>query len=649
MEIIDNKIYCTVNEVFTITYLVPSKVRHVQVSSCPYLIADYDIQTNKLTTYSNQYISYITVTGASYDMTNAYLEMKFNTLGTYNIQVGYTSDTLVYYEVHVLPVLTTLSMCFYEITDTEQLARMLTGENYTFEANVLVSGDESKYNDFLKNFRIGVCNAELDMTSQSTILESILENAEFSDQAEVNVKTRLTCDFTYDEDYPLIVFITGDYAEGYPLDFTVKFDSLKIYESTSNLIGMQCHHILPIQNSIVDNASSSITLDSFSSSNSFTFSKFHRPGDDLDEDEDITYGNNQYEAVSGIALMLDIVETGDVTLLATLRNDKSSIGQKSIILNAIEESETPTTITIGDSDDLWGFDVGDIENIEDWELTLQLLNNTSSQNEIVFNNVRLEYYTIPVEANDWDYYIEETDLAYYGVFMENMDIPTGLNTDVKELEIEGSDVNTISRQNIIGKTIILEFSIYDCNLQTSIKLLNKLARLIYNERDAKTNQPIPKSFSTNLHPEKEWMYVCIKEMETEFVQGEIKAKVELYVPTGTYKSVDEIVTGAIGYNQGLNKVQPVITIGNISNDEITLLENNTNQKFIIRDVVYVPEDIITIDCQNRTIIQSNPNSEDEVDLSSNCDIDSDWFTINKAYHFICPDATVMKVSYYEGG
>ena len=651
MEILDDKIYCTINEVFTLSYLVPSNARHVEVTYCPYLVAAYDTRTDQLSVYESQSTENIKVLAASYDLKYVYLDMKFTAIGTYNIQIGYPlliNDNV--YEVHVLPVLTDLSMIFYEITDTEQLSRMKPGEAYTFEANLLVSGeDESKYKDYLKNYRIGVCNAELDETSQSTILQSMLENAEFSDQAEVNVKTRLTSEFTYDEDYRLIVLITGDFAEGYPNDFTIAFDSLKIYESTPNLIGMQCHHITPIENSISSTENSSIILDSFSSSNTFTFSKLYTSEDDPDEDEDITYGNNQNEAVSGIAVMLDIVETGDVTLLATLTNDKSSIGQKSVILNAIDASETPTTITLGDSDDVWGFDVGDIENIEDWELTLQLLNNTSSSNSITFNNVRIVYYTIPVEHNDWDYLIEETNMGFYGVFMENVDIPTGLNTDIKELEIEGSDINTISRQNIIGKTITLEFSIYDCNLQTSIKLLNKLARLIYNERDAKTNQPIPKVFSTTLYPEKEWEYVCIKEMETEFVQGEIKGKVELYVPSGTYKSVEEITTGAIGYNQGLNKVQPTITIGNFTGDEIILIENNTNQKFIIRDVIYVSEDIITIDCANRTIVQSNPNSDDELDLGGNCDMDNDWFTINKDYNFSCTNATVMKVTYYEGG
>ena len=95
-----------------------------------------------------------------------------------------------------------------------------------------------------------------------------------------------------------------------------------------------------------------------------------------------------------------------MTILATLTTDKSSIGQRSVLLSAIEENDTPTTISIGDSDDLWGFDVGEIENIEDWELTLQIINNTSSTNEFIFNNLRVEYYTIPVEANQWDYYIE---------------------------------------------------------------------------------------------------------------------------------------------------------------------------------------------------------------------------------------------------
>ena len=647
MEIIDNKIYCEVDETITIQYLVPSNMKTVQIVECPYLLADYNVLTDTLTVYSNVSESSISVTDASYDLTYASIELEIDTAGTYNIALGY-SDTLTQYEIHVLPTLTDLSMIFHDISDTEVLSRLQPGRAYTFEAELLVSGDETKFLDYMKNFRIGVCNAEVDTTSQSTLIESILENAEFSDQPEVNVKTRVTTEFTYDEDSPLIVLITADYVEGYPTEFIVDFSGLKIYESQENLIGMQCHHIFPIQNCITDDETSSITLDEFNSSNSFILSDFYNENDSS-EDEDITYGNTSHEGVSGIKIMLDVVECGNVTLLATLRTEEGAIGQRSILLNPIEEGETPTTITIGDSDEMWGFDVDDFKNLEDWELILQLLNNTSEENTITFNNISLEYYTIEIEPNNFEYYINNNNLGYYGVFMQDIDIPTGLNTEIKQLEIEGSDTNVISRQNVREKTITLEFSMYNCDVTTTIKLLNKLARLIYNERDVKTNQPIPKVFSTSAEPGKEWEYVCIKEMETEWDGAEVTAKVELVVPDGTYKTVDEITTGAVGFNHGLNKIHPELTIGNISSNELTLFENNTGQKFIIRDLVYVRGDIITIDCENRTIIQSNPNSEDEIDISGNCDMDNDWFTINKEYNFISTNCSIMKITYFERG
>ena len=138
-------------------------------------------------------------------------------------------------------------------------------------------------------------------------------------------------------------------------------------------------------------------------------------------------------------------------------------------------------------------------------------------------------------------------------------------------------------------------------------------------------------------------------MESEFDNGEIHAKVELLVPSGTYKTVDEITTGPIGYNQGLNKILPEITIGNLQGDEISILENHTNQKFIIRDITYATDDIITINCNDRTIVQSNPNTEDEVNLLSNCDMDNDWFAINTEYNFTSTNCNIMKITYFERG
>ena len=644
----DTEVWCEINETFTINHVIQNNISLLKIVNCPQCIGEYNIRTDTLIRYENT-SPIITLTDVSQTLTTVDIELSFNTEGIYKLVIGDPAVGTVIYTVHVTPVLTDLSMIFYEITDTEQLSRLQTGISYTLEANLLVEGTvENHFLDYLKNYRIAICNSEIDTTSQETILESLLENAEFSDQPEVNTLTRVTTDFVYDEDYPLFVLITHDYIEAYPSEFTVKFSDLKIYESTGNLVDMKCSHIIPLVNSISDENTTNITLDEFTSSNTFTCSRFKNPEDDLD-DEDITYGNSDTSAVGGLIVKLDVVETGAVTLMATLTSDKSRIGQRSIILPDIEEGETATTIDIGESDDLWGFDIVDFENLEDWELTLQILNNTTDENSITFNNVHLEVYTIGIEPNQFDYYIEENNLGYYGVFMQDVDIPTGLNTEVQQLDIEGSDVNFISRQNVRDKTITLEFDIYDCDPVTSINILEKLAKLIYNERDIRTDQPIPKRFSTNLYPGKEWEYVCTKEMESEFDNGEIHAKVELLVPSGTYKTVDEITTGPIGYNQGLNKILPEITIGNLQGEEISILENHTNQKFIIRDITYATDDIITINCSDRTIVQSNPNTEDEVNLLSNCDMDNDWFAINTEYNFTSTNCNIMKITYFERG
>ena len=305
----DTTIYCNVNETVTIPYAIPSNVEEIQIIRCPKTIAVYDISTDTLTPYENVENDEVSVTEVTCVSNYAYIDLEIDTLGAYNINIGGTSqNTQILYKIHVIPTLTNLSMIFYEITDTEELSRLRSGENYTFEANVTVQGDdESKYFDYLKNYRIGICNAEIDDTSHDTLIASLVENAEWSDQpSDLNVPSTLQADFTYDEDLALFVLISGDYFEGYPNEFIVSFDSLNIYETTSNIVEMKCHHIEPIRNSISDSEYSSITLDEFSSSNTFSFSKFHKPSDDVDE-EDITYGNTQNEAVCGMAVKFDVL------------------------------------------------------------------------------------------------------------------------------------------------------------------------------------------------------------------------------------------------------------------------------------------------------------------------------------------------------
>ena len=116
---------------------------------------------------------------------------------------------------------------------------------------------------------------------------------------------------------------------------------------------------------------------SYNQSNSFVLSKPPLPE---------WYGTGEGYAVVGLELSFDIEYADECVLYAHLHAPDGRIGTRSTVLMDPTLGNGSKTISIGGMNDLFGFDVLDIENLNSWEIELQFSNisatNQNAQNSI---------------------------------------------------------------------------------------------------------------------------------------------------------------------------------------------------------------------------------------------------------------------------
>ena len=303
----------------------------------------------------------------------------------------------------------------------EEYNRLGDGYTYIAQSDINHTTTDTAVRDWHKNNRIGVFNGPI---TNNTTEEDIFENTTYWSKATggLNEYHNCECEFTYDSQYPLYILVTGDYpeAEDYGYDMgSIKYDTPCIVEKqVYNSREASGNYPVPI-NALLDNEEPSVITLSPNESTKGTILY------DLPLEDD--FGTNEDYAIRGIQVRADIDSTDNLVIYAKIHSPSGEIGQRSIVLNGNEEE-----IVIGDLGDLWGFTTLQLTQLDDWELELSasnLLNNGDS--EIVFNNANITFYLETVEKQQIRVIIDGEDLAYYGAFIENVDIPEGLETPPK--------------------------------------------------------------------------------------------------------------------------------------------------------------------------------------------------------------------------
>ncbi len=524
----------------------------------------------------------------------------------------------------------------------EQLNRMGEGIEYTATSFIKINVDstnEDNLTDLGGNFRFGVFNDEL---PEENVESYIFDNALWSGMpSEFNEFVEESINFNYQSDCPVYFLWTSDYVvEGYDdvtLDFTNPVVIETIEREDVESVGI---FPIPIQEIIHTDTVAQLSLDSGETTNGLRC--FNLDCENLDE-EDIV--------IQGIELDIDVPTLdGECTVFAkiispTIVDGKNRIGERSIVLN---NSEDPH-IHLGNEFDLWGLKFDDFNDFSQFQLDLQIVNPYSGSQSIEINNVILTVHYSVIEDSKIKCLVNGEDTRFYNMFIQNVEVPMGVETDTEYMEISGTDTTNAYRMNIDKKEIKIDFSVKGCTIEETTRFMERIAKFFTNPRDI-LNRPQTNRIEFSHFPNRYWEVVMEKPIDNEVEFVEYEGTIKLVVPAGTSYNVESTTTSAMGTNSGIAKVNPLIQISP-NQSRITILEEFTNQIFTINEdevningFSFNEHDIIRIDCEARKVYYYPLNEGDtmdslieeaheHIDITHAVDFNSKWFVIYDDYKF----------------
>ena len=555
---------------------------------------------------------------------------------------------LARFNLDIFPeTLTTPSLTVFQLSQ-EELNRLGDGYTYTVQTFIKEVTDDTYVRDWGQNFRIGVFNnpiaanissVPLEGEEQELLIDStdyralnisdVFSNAEYwsSPLTSVNAYENLSVSFPYQKQYPVYILITGDYVEAISRE-KIKFTEPVIVE-TSDYNGWirNGNYPIPILDTIKTGTVSQLTIPSFDISD--TVIVYNSPVEELVTDDYF---------IKGISVSFDIEYTDYISLNVRLNTGKG-VGERSLVL----EPGDVGTITLGGPNDRWNLKPSELVNPEDWEFEIQhtnVFNSDNSQSEVFFNNTIITYYIQKIEAQNVSILVEGEDLAIYDTFINDIDIPAGLETDTDLIHITGTDLNDAYLQTIKEKTITIDLSVMGCNLEESTRALQELTTLLTNERD-ELNKPIPKRLEISNYPGIHWDFVMKDPLDAALNISDYDVKIKLLIPAGTAYTNEEILTSTVGKVGGIAKVNPKIQLIPLDS-HIELLERNSGQKFTMNYTAWTHTDVVVIDCENRIVTMN-----ESTDLTSKVDYGVDWFQLYGEFEFQTTNCLIQTISRYE--
>ena len=515
---------------------------------------------------------------------------------------------------------------------SEENDRLGDGVTYIVQSDIMHGTSDTSVRNWYKNNRLGVCNSLSDTATDEEIYEATIFSRA---TAGLNEYNNVEVEFTYDKTYPVYIVLAGDYPEattyGYDIG-NLQFTEPCIIEKElyTNRLPTGLYPV-PIRALLGNEETANLTLMTNQSSDSVIL--YQLP---LDED----YGTNDEYAIRGVKVNASVEQTDPIVIQAKIHSPNGEIGQRSTVLDS-----NSTEISIGGLGDLWGFTTLQLTQLEDWEIELSASNIlTDSEATINYNNVSITFYLEPIIHQEISVFVEDENIAFYGAFIEEINIPEGLETDTSFLTVDGTDTNDAYRQNIREKTIEIDFNLSNCDLQTSTNMLRQLTKLFVNEKD-QYNRPIPKHIRFSHYPNDYFEYIMEEpfDVDTELTDYNVKAK--LTIPAGTSYSLEDTVTNTVGNANGLAPLNPIIRI-RPSSSNIQIKENNSEQSFQMGYTGNWNEYTVEIDCEDRRAYLVK-DEDNKIDISKYVDHNSDWFRLSGEYEFEGINCTILTVRFNE--
>jgi hypothetical protein len=626
-------VYAVQNSDFTLPVQIPVSM----LGTTFYLVTDKALKIKTGDSY------YSVSAGGVYEIPTrlfdetGYCELTAKTAVTGIVNIDITHNTLEVPETHslivkvvpegyVAPRFTVL-----KLTDEED-DRMGDKKNYTVQADMRITclaANIPYFVDYYRNFRLGVVNSIPATLNLSTIFNACRN---WSDGITVfNQFENESVDFTYHHEYPVYIILTGNYDTTTCNYFEAEFGNLQCIESSRD-DGDQVIFPVPIQDIISDSEEdiASLVIPANNNMNNLIFYKLGL--------SDI-FKENTNLAIRGVEVRVHANIDENSILSASLKKPEGGSGERSVILY-----NTDSVHSIGGATDRWGFNISELKDLNDFELELSISNISGVANNVTIEKVEVIPYYIFYEKYKVDWFIEGENMAGFNVFLQDVNIPEGIKTSTKRLQIDGTDTNDAFRMNIREKEITVEFDIDECTIEESTATLQDVTELLVTERD-RLYRPIAKRVEFSHYPGIYWNYIMEDPIEAEANGASYSCKAKLTVESGTAYTKDDITTGKAGRVAGLAKVNPIITCTPTS-DDLEITEQFTGQKFTMSYKNWTTSDIVEIDSRNRKIYL---HTDDEtLDITNDAaDWNTDWFLIQNDFLFNESGCVIQSVTWVE--
>lgn len=582
---------------------------------------------------------------------SATYRIRFSTTGVQTISLLNSNDEYVPHHFYVLPQPDmALSSTILQLTQ-EELDRLGDGYAYIIQtyAKIINNGthDPLSY-PILHNFRLGAYNDTVPSTNPE---EHIIQNAQYNTGAinETNTYTNLTTEFIYNKEYPVYIIITGQYLDYHPDEFEIKYTQPVLIDTdTYDERGRTTNNLLPyeIHNTILDSETSSLTLNTFQESNTIVVYDFELP-DNFSTDDEV--------AIRGIKLSADIIADDECIISAKLKLDGGKTGERSLVLAPLDSMSEEGQITLGGSTDLWGFSVGEMQNLDQAEIELSfnnLFTNENNQVQLQISNITVTVYYLNItQINEIEKcLINDENIAWYGAYLKNLADLHGLKTDTSYITVKGTDTNEPYVQTIQEKEIEIDFGIDADTVKESSELMKSFARHVVNERD-KYNKPILNKIEfPDLYPNEHWDFILDGGISHSVSFKEHEGTLKLIIPAGTSYSNEDTYANTRGYNNGIANVNPIITAIPLAETvEITETVHKQNWKI---QYPFPENSLLEINCNDRTATLKTIEDENNAgtDITEYADYNNDWFLLYLGeFNFESQTSIIRTVQYNERG
>ncbi len=489
----------------------------------------------------------------------------------------------------------------YFVSCEMEIVSALSGEVYdgynNFSLAVLIGEDEEEKND----------EYEIIGTSPDAL----------------NIYERVFAQFVYDQNATTTIRIYGQYSGLEPGNYNVRFGKWSIsnltedFEQSGGLINdpsLLCE----------DGEYAQLLLDGGESSKPVILGNIYLSGLEYDP----------LLIVKGLGVQLDYICDTPLILNTTITNKEQSSTQ-SIILDPEQD-----TFLLGGEGDKW-----DLTNIDltDIEISVSFVNTTLDPISILLKNLQFILYSDTDQTNgNMGFTLDGEHSKNYDISLDNDSAKNeGTVKDIGTYDISNSEGELITQVDLKAKKITVKFAISGDDLEDAQNRLIEATKYLSNDPDLNTKLPIPKVMVFDWDPNRAYNVVLSEEIKVTLDTFTYKCEATFTVSEGIGWS-NLKTCGAIGTNEGLIEVRPLITL--LTTGGYVQIYDNISYKSVTINESFDEEIILIVDCNERTIKDSDGN-----DYSNNITLNSSWLVILNDFDLSnSTGCIIQKVEFKEG-